>query len=215
MKLPKTTRRCRAFNYFELLVVVAALVVLTVLLLPFLRSAKQKAQWISCNGQLKEINFANKIWANDNTNKFPAQIANEDAMNFEKPGAAYRIFLTMSNEIGAPQILHCPADKETTATYHFENLMDSNISYFLNLDATEEAPQTILYGDDNLIVNGKPVRPGILNLTTNSFVEWSAERHHFAGNIALADGSVQQTTSSFLHNMIAATGAATNRLIIP
>jgi len=125
----------------------------------------------------------------------------------------------MSNEISAPQILHCPADAHTTRTYRFENLADVNISYFLNLDADDENPETILSGDDNLLVNYKPVSPGILNLTPNAAVEWSDERHHRTGNIALTDGSVQQTTISGLSttilNSISVTGTNANRLLIP
>jgi len=49
---------------------------------------------------------------------------------------------------------------------------------------------------------------------TNS-LPWTAARHKFAGNIGLADGSVEQTTSSGLNELLHKTGLATNRLAIP
>ena len=86
------------------------------------------------------------------------------------------------------------------------------------MDGAESYPQMILTGDDNFAVNGVRVQPGILNLSTNSSVTWTKERHNGAGNIGIADGSVQQVTSEGL-NFALANSAATNqpaiRLVIP
>ena len=86
----------------------------------------------------------------------------------------------------------------------------------------------ILSGDDNLEVNGVRVRSGILNLWTNAPVEWTENERHGRpqqvsfrnqhlriGNIGLADGSVQTTTSSPFQSALINTGTATNRLVIP
>ena|SRR5271154_4282785 len=221
MKIQTTTRGRGAFNYFELVVVIGVVVLLAVILLPELATAKHKSR-IGCANYLKELDLAFKIWANDNNDRYPMEISvtNGGAMEFAEKGIAYPIFQVMSNEINTPKVLVCPQDKRHIAGTNFTTDFDnSKISYFIGLDANESDPQSILLGDDNLTVNEKPVSSGLLNLTTNSLVEWTAERHHFAGNIALADGSVQQETVSGLSNAIlnsiSATGAATNRLIIP
>src|SRR5208283_468971 len=105
---------------------------------------------------------------------------------------AYVLWQTMSNELVTPKILVCPDDNQRTEAVSFtQNFSDANISYFFSLDAADAYPQMILYGDDNLAVNGVRVRPGILNLWTNTSVAWTKERHGGAGNIALSDGSVQ------------------------
>ncbi len=98
-----------------------------------------------------------------------------------------------------------------------QNFGDTNISYFFSLDVIDDRdPQMLLAGDDNFIVNGKPVQPGILNLSSNTSIEWTAERHKArAGNIVLADGSVQTTSSSSLRQWVQQIGSATNRLVIP
>jgi prepilin-type processing-associated H-X9-DG protein len=57
-----------------------------------------------------------------------------------------------------------------------------------------------------------------LNLSTNAPVTWTKERHNGAGNVGLADGSVQAVTDAGLNATIA-NGVATNssviRLVIP
>jgi hypothetical protein len=80
----------------------------------------------------------------------------------------------------------------------------------------------ILDGDDNLLVDGKPVQPGILNLWTNQTIAWTKDRHHGVGNIGMADGSAMQVTSEGFQrannealNSALAPGSATNRLLIP
>jgi prepilin-type processing-associated H-X9-DG protein len=52
-----------------------------------------------------------------------------------------------------------------------------------------------------------------LNLPTTNSLTWTKERHHGNGNIGMADGSVQQTTSESLNSAVIA--ATTFRLVIP
>jgi hypothetical protein len=96
------------------------------------------------------------------------------------------------------------------------------------LDAEDKYPQMILSGDDNLEVNGVRVRPGILNLPPNTSVEWTENERHGRpqqrsilkqhlriGNLGLADGSVQTTTTFIFQSALVNTGNYTNRLVIP
>ena len=59
------------------------------------------------------------------------------------------------------------------------------------------------------------LRPGLVSLWTNDPVAWSATRHNKSGNIGLADGSVQSTTSGSLRTYLQQTGLATNRFALP
>ena len=49
--------------------------------------------------------------------------------------------------------------------------------------------------------------------TKFDFIGWTAERHHFAGNVGLADGSVQQFDSRALKAAVVKSGA-TNHLLM-
>ena len=225
MKLQPTTRGSRALTLTELLVVICVIAVLAVLLLPVLAAAKRKHSKLDCVNNLKQIGLALRIWEGDNGDKFPMQFAltNDAVMKLVSSGNAYVLWQTMSNELATPKILACPADEQRTAALSFsQNFSDANISYFLSLDASDAYPQMMLCGDDNLVVNGIRVRPGILNLSTNIIAGWTKERHGGAGNIGLSDGSIQTTTSTALQAAFQAaqhgfqpTRAAANGLVIP
>lgn len=125
-------------------------------------------------------------------------------------------YLVMSNELSTPKILFCPADTVHFPTTSFSaGFSAQNISYFIGLNADETNPQMLLSGDDNFAIGGVPVKSGRLDLAANMPVTWTAARHHFAGNVAVADGSVQQMSNSGLTNWLHQTGLATNRLAIP
>ena len=162
------------------------------------------------------------IWSGDNDGKFPMQVAatNDAMMELISHGNAYVLWQTFSNELGSPMLLVCMEDKSNIATTRnfAAGFGDANISYFLNLDASPNEPQTIVVGDDNLLANRKPVQPGILTLTTNVILEWTGERtdkYHGPGNIVLADGSWQRTTSRTLQEAFQQSSLATNRWVIP
>ena len=125
-------------------------------------------------------------------------------------------FLTLSNQLCTPYILFCPADSERIRAESFTNSVgSSNISYFLGLDANTVNPQMMLSGDGNFEIGCVPVKSGLLEISSNTPIAWSAARHKFAGNILVADGSVQQCSNSGLTNLLRQTGLATNRLAIP
>jgi prepilin-type N-terminal cleavage/methylation domain-containing protein len=231
MKLQPTTHGSRALTLTELLVVIFILAVAAALFLPALAAAKRKSSHINCVSCLKQNVLAFKVWEGDNGDKNPMQVSvtNGGAMELAVAGNVSAIFGVMSNELSTPKVLFCPEDTgRHYATNFTTDLNHQTISYFVGLDAEDKYPQMIISGDDNLEVNGVRVRPGILNLSTNAPVEWTEnERHGLSqkwsfrnqhlriGNIGLADGSVQTTTTSALQSAFVNTGSATNRLVIP
>jgi prepilin-type N-terminal cleavage/methylation domain-containing protein len=223
MKTQQTKSRGRGFTLTELLVVICVVAMVAVLLLPGLAASKRKNEKINCVNNLKQIGLASRVWEGDNGDKYPMQLAvtNDTMIELISDGNAFVLWQTMSNVLGTPKNLVCPADKQRTAAVSFtQNFSDANISYFLNLDAADAYPQMIISGDDNIAVNGVRVRPGILNLPTNASVGWTMERHHGAGNLGLSDGSVQTTAINAMQQAFQQTSVATNvtpnwRLVIP
>lgn len=214
-----------AFTLIELLVVIAVLVIFWGLIdwgVP--PSVKRKAQRIACINNLKEMGMASSLWEGDHSDKYPmvVSVTNGGVMELIAPGKAYVLWQTVSNHLISPKVLWCPADTSHLAATNFSTgFSDANISYFLSQDALETYPQMILLGDDNLLVDGKPVQPGILNLRSNQTIAWSQDRHHGVGNILMADGSAQQVTSVGLNFAISSctngilTNNAVNRWLIP
>ena len=142
-------------------------------------------------------------------------VTNGGAMELIATGNVTACFQVMSNEVNTPKILLCPNDASRVWATDFFTLNNSNISYFVGLDADESKPRTFLSGDDNFAMNGVPVKSGRLDISTNTLLFWTAARHKFAGNIGLADGSVRQSTTDGLRQALQQTGVATNRLALP
>ena len=207
----------RAMTLTEVLVVIAVLVLLAALLLPALTAGRSKKLRIDCASNLKQVGLAFRLWAGDNNDGFPMRVSvtNGGAMEFALSGNVLPIFQVMSNGLNTPRLLVCPADKGRVAAKNWSELRGGNISYFISLGADETTPQMLLSGDSNLEVDGKPVGPGILNLSSTTAVGWTAARHNRCGNVALGDGSVQQFTTSGLRQALQQAGTATNRLAIP
>jgi prepilin-type processing-associated H-X9-DG protein len=223
MKTQPATNQTKAFTRTELFVVIGVVAVLVILLLvPALNAAKSKAERIQCVNNLMQFGIAFKVWEGDNSNIYPMQLAltNSETMKLMASGNAYVVWRTLSNQLSTPFMLHCPADTNGFPATNFDiGFSDANIGYFFSLEAADTYPQMILDGDDNLAINGVRVKPGILNLPTTNSLEWTKERHRGAGNIGMADGSVQQTTINTLNSAVIAAnnGAPVNtyRLVIP
>jgi prepilin-type processing-associated H-X9-DG protein len=123
----------------------------------------------------------------------------------------------MSNELSTPKVLLCPTEVYQTRSLatNFTWFNNSNLSFFVDVDASNDLnPWMILSGDHN-ITNSTSVKNGLLELTTNQLAGWTSEMHNKVGNLALADGSVQQVSITGLRSAIENTGIFTNRLQMP
>jgi competence protein ComGC len=207
----------RALTRIEVLVIIAVTGLLFCLAIPWLMQARLKSGSICCNCNLKQVALAFRIWEGDHGDKYPMQasVTNGGTMELANGGNAWINFAVMSNELSTPIILICPADRTRFAAKNFTTgFNNANVSYFVGLNAVESQPEMFLSGDGNFSVGGVPVKSGLLELTTNAPIGWTTARHKY-GNIALTDGSVEQTTTEHLQDSLQRTGVATNRLAIP
>jgi prepilin-type N-terminal cleavage/methylation domain-containing protein len=222
MKIYLSVKRCRAMTLIEVLMVLAVLLVLAALLLPQLTYHNHnpgRSLRIQCVNNLKQDALAARVWEGDNNDKFPWALpaTNNGTLDFISGPNAWRHFQIMSNELSTPKVLICPTESYSIRPYatNFIDLNNSNLSFFVGTDAKNDTnPQLILFGDHNL-TNGTPVKNGILEASTNHVTGWTAEMHKNCGNVALADGSVQQVSSFGVNSAVENTGLETNRLQMP
>jgi len=221
----------RAFTMIELLIVIACLGILAALLLPALARPKVYAQKINCVNNLKQVGVAFRTWALDFGDKYPPQVSitNGGTMELVNSGTVYLHYQVMSNELSTPKILVCPEEaarqRWTANTFGLgvpgeHNCIpfssNTNVSYFVGIDAVDTSPSMFLSGDANIGVDGALPKTGLQSFSTNSNIGWYQPRHEKGkkGNIGLADGSVQVFDSKELRKALFASGV-TNRLAMP
>ena len=218
MKLRVSNHKTAALTLEEVVVSIIVLAVLAMLAIAIQprRHDWRKTAW--CFNNLKQVGLAYRIWEGDNNDKYPMLVSmpNGGSMESVAAGNVVRTFQVMSNELSTPKIVVCPQDlTRDYATNFTTDFNNSRISYFVNADADAKNPQAMLSGDANFEINGVAVKSGLLKISSNAPIIWSATRHKHSGNIALADGSVQSLNNSNQMIYFRQTGLATNRLAIP
>jgi prepilin-type processing-associated H-X9-DG protein len=212
-------RNPKAFTIIELLVLVGIILLFACIVLPAVASHRRKAKAEACRDNLKQIGVGFRTWALDCGDAYPSRvtISSGGAKEQIEAGNVFFNFLVMSNEIGSPNILACPQDIEKTATSNFSPAFsNTNVSYFVGVDAEDTFPQMLLTGDRNLAFENKRLPTGIFVWTSNrSALSWTKEIHNAYGNVGLADGSVQFFDSRKLAMAAGQQSAETNRLAIP
>jgi prepilin-type N-terminal cleavage/methylation domain-containing protein/prepilin-type processing-associated H-X9-DG protein len=216
---------------FEVLVVIAVVLVVAAFLLPALAPRHRYSPTIRCVNNLKQVGRAFIVWAGDNNDKFPMELSvtNSGTMELTGTGEVWRHFDVMSNELSTPKLLFCPTDTDSKRTMANQFASagyspagpivrfsgNSNTSYFIGVEATESNPSTPLAGDRNITLSNLALRAGLHSLPTNAPTGWSDKMHVRQGNILFADGSVQGSSSAQLPSYFHSSGVATNRLAIP
>jgi competence protein ComGC len=202
----------------DVIVIVLVVGVLAVILLPaILPHRMRSSKRATCSYNLKVVALAFRTWSIDNRDKYPMSATNRNGPLAMAGGTdALRAFQVMSNELNNPRVLLCRADERNLATNgDFSRLQNSNLSYFVGLDASELFPSMILSGDRNLETNGVAVGSGLLVITQTNGLGFTAKMHNRQGNLGLADGSVQQVSRFGLQTYISRTETKVTRLGMP
>ena len=206
----------RAFTLIEALVLVAMLAIVFSLIPCATPSAKARARRVSCINNLKQVGLAFNLYANDHGQQFPwtLPLTSTGTLEFADSPQVFKHFAAITNELITPKVLACPSDTQRIKATNFTRLSNTNLSYFIALDADESKPQRLLSGDRN-ITGGILSNSFLRLLPKNAAAGWTTELHNKVGNIGLADGSVQQVTPVGLRKQLQAQDRPVIRLAIP
>lgn len=210
-----------AFTWIELLVVLVTVVLLATLF--HLWKPQMRTKRTVCVNNLKVVGMATRLWIRDSMDGFAWTHPERHGgtMEYVNSAEVFRHFDVESNEFQTPKVLVCPSDpNRIQATGFGSQLSNSNISYFLCLDADMINIRLPLSGDRN-ITGGKSNAAGLV-FAPGNVPGWDARLHHYEGNLGLSDGSVQQVNTQALARQFTAaftqTGVRTPtelRLAIP
>ncbi len=148
----------------------------------------------------------------------------QSTVSYSQDGTNYQKINSYTNYGIEPRCLACPSDERSDSIYlkkSVSEFTDTNISYFVGINATLNNSKSILTGDRNLQIGSLPTKPGLLDLTQKSQVGWSEELHYSkstttaGGNILFADGHVEFLKSKELNSVFQAQDLATNRFAVP
>jgi type II secretory pathway pseudopilin PulG len=218
---PAAPNQSVAFTAVELLVVLAVVFVLVFFAIRMPDSGRDVRRQ-QCLNNLKYISLAFIISASDNADAFPMQrsVAAGGSLETSSTGAVFHTFQVLSNQWAGEKVkmLICPTDDRRPAP-DLRQLANSNVSYFIHLDATIARPDLFLIGD-RCLTNGPLAEARILTLSTNTSLAWTERLHKLRGNIAVVDGSVRSFTTpevqTAAQRMITNSAApATHRLAFP
>jgi prepilin-type processing-associated H-X9-DG protein len=226
--------RVKAYTLIDVFVFLVCLAVLGSLVVPsFLARTRRCGCRFNCTNKLKQAGLAFKQWALDQQDRFPMQVSTNQGGTLElvNSGQAWVHFQVMSNELNTPAVVFCTEEKKPTrkraTSWSITSIAadgtvvipfngDTNVSYFVGVDASDTFPNMWLAGDANFTAGKTPVPLGLVSMDTNAQIRWSDSRHgRGQGYFAFADGSVQQRSNAQLIASLCATGNPTNRLAMP
>jgi hypothetical protein len=177
---PRTSDAFALKDLVAILVIGALLIGVAVVVFA---KTRQRARAICCDCNLKQVGLAFKTWALDHNNLFPMCVSTNfgGTREYVTNGEIFRHFAVMSNELSTPVVLVCPEDSRKPAHSFDRTFSNKNLSYFVGVDANNDAPQMFLSGDRN--VTGGIQASGLLLTPERSPSSSKPESHssRFAG----------------------------------
>jgi prepilin-type processing-associated H-X9-DG protein len=235
------------FTIIEAIVIAIVVLAVIVFLVPALLRHRVNSARLPCISNLKRIAVAELTWRHEGEKAnvhWRTPLAEGGTVGHTQANQAWFQWAWLSNSLGSPKILVCPADTTAkpasdwtaapTGGFLNPNFQDAALSYFLNMSAQdidhrpsstlELASGTMLAGDHNIRVDG-PTQ-ACRQHTNLSYVcvgpgrpfRWVPPLHQGGGNVAMWDGSVLCLASPALMDLMtnsSSLNGSSSHLLVP
>ncbi len=211
---------CGGHTAVDVLVSLVVIVVVLGAVLPGLRHrwGRQGAPRIHCVNNLKNVGLAFRIFATDNDDRFPYELEEQSGgtrPSRMEPPALWKQFLVLSNELSIPKLLACPDDRARPPISQWTEFTNNqHLSYHLGVETLAGRPDLVLSGDRNVSLSGVPLENMTVNLGSDSRIAFDRRLHRECGNVLMSDGSVQQSTSRRLREIIGGASRAASNVVL-
>jgi hypothetical protein len=219
----------RAFTRTDLLFCGCGLALLMTMALSVWGSNQSESRHALCANNLRQIGRAFHLWGSDHDELLPWRIVSDTGgQGSGGPNLALNAwwhYSVISNQLGSPKILACPADEKkvvannwSTAPGGFLNVGARNnaLSYPLFLHANSMSPSSLLAGDRNFRVDQANTScsylstPAAFAILRGGVGTWTNALHGTIGHLLTMDGNVRFTTPAEFQQAIAAPGQDDN-----
>jgi hypothetical protein len=207
-----------AFSRVDLLLCLFSVTLLFLMAASLFASNKSDSQRVICFNNLRQIGRAFHVWGNDRNDYLPWQVISQQppeggVQGQPLSGNVWWQFSWISNQLGSPKLLTCPADAgttkvasewSTTAMGGFLNpaYRNNSVSYPLFLHAQPNAPASLLSGDRNFRVDNLNMACSFVPLHSCFGLQpggrgaWTNAIHGLNGHLLFMEGSVRFTSST-------------------
>lgn len=181
----------------NLIAIILAITILFITGIMLINNLKPKTAQRSCLNNLKILSIEFLRYSYDHHRKYPFQISTNKAGTKEmiyNPNKIYESFIIPKYMINDPKILKCPIDYRRSENI-LTNVRNTNISYFITLNAKPNVNNMTLFGDRNIRYTEKYKSNVIFTNNGARYISWDAKvgLHGNYGNIIFTDGHIVTT----------------------